>query len=181
MKLKTAGVLTAISVMFMGANANASNVLYDFYAGATIGVGAISQFGAHNNKTENAQSFGAVLGLDIPVLRIEAEYNMSNNDILKMHTAMANLYLKMPSTVVHPYLGVGVGAVFGGSVDISGVDIDNGAAYQGMLGLTFDIPVLPIKIDTEGRVLYAPDVFQVGDQKPDLLQYDARIKLRYIF
>lgn len=181
MKLKTAGVLTAISVMFMGANANASNVLYDFYAGATIGVGAISQFGAHNNKTENAQSFGAVLGLDIPVLRIEAEYNMSNNDILKMHTAMANLYLKMPSTVVHPYFGVGVGGVFGGNVKNANIDLSHGAAYQGMLGLTFDVPVLPIKIDAEARAVYAPDVYNTSDGKPDVLQYEGRLKLRYIF
>lgn len=179
MNIKTIGAFGLASVLFTGA-ANAGNMLFDFYAGATVGAGAAS-FLADDSETKNSQSYGLVAGLDIPALRFEAEYNYINNDIAKTNIGMVNAYFKMPSTVVHPYLGVGVGAVFGGSVDISGVDIDTGAAYQGMLGLTFDIPVLPIKIDTEGRVLYAPDIFQVGNQKPDLLQYDARIKLRYIF
>lgn len=181
MKLKTAGILTMASVLFTGANANASNVLYDFYAGATIGVGASSQFGGHDNKTENAQSYGAVLGVDIPVLRIEGEYSYLNHDLVKMHVGMANLYVKMPSTVVHPYLGVGIGGVFGGDVDIPSVDIKHGAAYQGMLGLTFDVPALPIKIDAEARALYAPDIYEFGNKKPDILQYEGRLKLRYVF
>ena len=179
MKLKTIGAISVASVLFTAANANAGNVLYDLYAGVTIGVGAATQFADHHNNTENAQSYGAVVGLDIPVLRLELEYNYMNSDIIKMHAGFVNLYAKMPSTVVHPYLGVGIGSVFGGDIDIP--DIDGGTAYQGMLGLTFDVPALPIKIDAEARATYAPDVYKIGDVKPDVLQYEGRLKLRYIF
>ena len=86
----------------------------------------------------------------------------------------------MPSTVIKPYLGIGLGTVFNGDVDDT-FNIRNEAAYQGRLGLTFDIPVIPFNVDVEGRVLYAPDVFKTADAKPDLLHYDLRLKLRYVF
>ena len=61
--------------------------------------------------------------------------------------------------------------------------VDSTAAYQAMLGTTIAILAVPLKFDIEGRVLYAPDVFTVTgtDIKPDMLQYDARVKIRYIF
>ena len=61
------------------------------------------------------------------------------------------------------------------------MDIDSVAAYQAMLGVTFDIPVLPIDVDVEGRVLYAADIYDYNGLKPDFLQYEARLKLRYVF
>ena len=85
--------------------------------------------------------------------------------------------------MIHPYIGVGVGSIFGGSYEAANIkyDIKSTVAYQGMLGLTFDILNLPIKFDVEGRALYAPNFVQVNTDKPDLFQYDARLKLRYIF
>lgn len=85
--------------------------------------------------------------------------------------------------MIHPYVGVGVGSIFGGSYNPADVkyDIKSTVAYQGMLGLTFDILALPIKFDVEGRALYAPNFAEIGTDKPDLFQYDARLKLRYIF
>ena len=50
-----------------------------------------------------------------------------------------------------------------------------------MLGVTFDIPVLPLKIDAEGRALYAHNLYSIENENPDLLQYELRLKLRYIF
>ena len=82
--------------------------------------------------------------------------------------------------MVKPYLGVGVGNVFSGK-DNDFVDIDSVIAYQGMLGVTFDIPVLPIDVDVEGRVLYAADIYDIAGIKPDFLQYEGRLKLRYVF
>ena len=50
-----------------------------------------------------------------------------------------------------------------------------------MLGVTLDIPVVPFNIDIEGRVLYASDLFEYTTEKYDLLQYEGRVKLRYVF
>ena len=79
--------------------------------------------------------------------------------------------------------------VFGGdaTVSVDGVKTDynvkTSAAYQAMLGATIDILALPIKFDVEGRVLYAPNVYTIDatDSKPDMLQYNIRAKVRYIF
>lgn len=179
MKLKTVSILTALIVMSAG-SANA-NLLFDIYAGGTIGVGAATVFADDHAHTDNAQSYGAVLGIDIPLARVEAEYNYLNHQDMNMNVAMLNAYLKMPTAFVQPYIGAGVGMIFDGDVDNTNINIDDKMAYQGMLGLTFDIPVLPLKIDAEARALYAPDIYKIDDIKPDVLHYDARVKLRYIF
>ena len=95
----------------------------------------------------------------------------------------------MPSTIILPYIGGGIGMVFGGdqSIENAGVkteyNIKSTAAYQAMLGATIDILAVPLKFDIEGRVLYAPDVYDVTgtDIAPDMLQYQIRAKARYIF
>jgi hypothetical protein len=87
----------------------------------------------------------------------------------------------MPSTVVKPYLGIGVGMEFGGKNDKYSVDFDTSAAYQGIFGATIDTPALPIKFDIEGRAVYIPDIAKVGDARPDVLHYEGRVKVRYVF
>ena len=179
MKLKSIGFLTAATLLLAAGNANA-NLLFDVYAGATAGFGGatVSIDGHHNSDA--AQSYGAVLGLDIPLVRAELEYNYMTAGDLKMHAGMANAYLKMPTLLIQPYLGAGIGMIFDGDAG-HGVNVDTTMAYQGMLGLTFDIPVLPFKIDAEARALYAADIFKVANEKADVIQYEGRIKLRYIF
>lgn len=179
MKLKSAGVLTAATILLAAGNANA-NMLFDIYAGATAGFGAASVFADDHTSTDAAQSYGAVFGIDIPMFRIEAEYDYLDQKDIDLHLGMVNAYIKMPLVIVSPYLGVGVGAIFGGDAP-HGIDIDTTAAYQGMLGLTFDVPVLPFKIDAEARALYAPDFYTVANIEPDVLHYDVRVKLRYVF
>ena len=179
MKLKTTGLLTLVSVLGFAANANAG-VVMDMYAGATIGAGGLTVMSDGSNFSDSASSFGAMFGIDIPVLRAEVEYNHLSNSDLKMDLAMVNGYLKMPSTVIKPYIGVGVGSVFNGKIENT-VDISSAPAYQGMVGVTFDIPAAPIKIDAEGRVLYVPDFIEFYSIESDLLNYDFRIKLRYVF
>ena len=178
MKLKYAGIFTAAIIGFSGA-ANA-NALFDVYAGAMVGVGGATMFAKDVDKTHSAQSYGAVVGIDIPVFRFELEYDYMHADSIKMHLGMINLYAKMPLPAVKPYIGVGIGNIFSGT-DTDFVDIDSVAAYQAMLGVTFDIPVLPIDVDIEGRALYAADIYDVAGLKPDFLQYEARLKLRYVF
>ena len=50
-----------------------------------------------------------------------------------------------------------------------------------MAGITLDLPVAPIKFDIEGRILYANNLYEIADKLVDIMHYDARLKLRYIF
>lgn len=179
MKIKSAGLLTALTVMLGATTANA-NLLFDIYAGGTIGYGGTTLYAEPNDISKSAMSYGAVIGIDIPIFRFELEYDYLDSDIYSMQVGMINAYAKMPLPIVKPYLGVGVGSIFDGEFKNTSIDAD--IAYQGMLGVTFDLPVLPFNIDVEGRVLYAPDIYEtVLNDKPDLLHYDARVKLRYVF
>lgn len=179
MKLKSAAFFSAAAIMLSVADARA-NLLFDAYIGGTAGVGGVSTFIDHNTHSDMAQSYGAVIGVDIPLVRIEGEYNYLNDKDITTNIAMANAYLKMPSLLIAPYIGAGVGATFDGDAGHD-INIDKTIAYQGMLGLTFDIPILPFKIDAEARALYIPDAFSVDSHDADILHYDIRAKLRYIF
>ena len=99
-----------------------------------------------------------------------------------MQTLMGNAYVKLPGlTVLNPYLGVGVGMMFDAETNYYPVKLDSSIAYQGMLGVTLNIPALPFKIDVEGRVLYMPEIYSKNNFDVDAVQYDARVKLRYVF
>lgn len=182
MKLTHIGFLTAAAATIMTTNANAATI-YDVYGGLTLGAGAATVFADHDNETSASQTFGAMFGIDLPVFRAEIEYNYLNQTDFHANMAMANAYFKMASTVVKPYMGLGVGMMFGGKydLDVDDADIKTTPAYQGMLGVTIDTLTLPFKFDIEGRVTYAPDAFKVADVEPDILNYEGRIKLRYIF
>lgn len=179
MKLKTSIILC--SVLAGTATPAVANPIWDLYAGATIGVGAETVFTHGEDKNYSAQSFGALFGVDIPLFRIEAEYNYLNESDSRAQLALANLYFKVPTAVVKPYFGGGVGVMFEGKNDTANVKFDHGIAYQGMIGITLDVPVLPFKFDIEGRALYIPDIAGISGDRPDMLHYDARAKIRYIF
>lgn len=179
MKLKYFGAITAASVLLSGAAANAG-ALFDPYLGVTVAVGGATVFANDIDVSHSAQSYGAVVGIDIPVFRFELEYDYMHADSIKMHLGMINAYAKMPLPAVKPYIGIGIGNIFSGE-DTGFIDIDSVAAYQAMLGVTFDIPVLPIDVDIEGRALYAADIYDYMGLKPDFLQYEARLKIRYVF
>lgn len=178
MKIKSVAIFGLFAMACMPAAQ--ANFLFDTYIGATAGVGGATIFADHDSKSYFAQSYGAVAGLDIPMFRIEAEYNYLNDDMPKLQMGMINGYVKMPMPVIQPYLGAGVGAVLDGDAD-TGINIEHNAAYQGMLGVTFNVPVLPFKIDGEARALYAPKFATAYGENLDLLHYDVRVKLRLIF
>ncbi|MBP5707450.1 MAG: outer membrane beta-barrel protein [Alphaproteobacteria bacterium] len=187
MKLNYTSILTAATLMIAGANANAG-VVFDPYVGATAGIGGQRFTANDKTKTHSAQSYGAIAGVDIPFLRVEAEYNYMDGEKVDIQAGLLNAYIKMPGVlVVTPYIGGGIGMVWKVDVDDSmhiGDYKESGKAiYQGMLGVTFDIPTMPFKIDVEGRVMYAPKLIDVTamDETASGTQYDARIKLRYVF
>ena len=183
MKLNYKSILTAVTLMVIATNANAGMV-WDLYAGGTAGFGAMDLFTDDHHHEHSAQSYGAVIGIDLPVVRFEAEYDYLDSKMVDMQLVTGNAYVKLPGlVVVNPYIGVGVGAMFDASVDSEYYDVefDTTIAYQGMLGATLNIPALPFKIDVEGRVIYMPEIYSKNDIEIDAMQYDARIKLRYVF
>ena len=179
MKLKSIAIFSTI-IMAGAGSANAANMLVDPYVGAMAGFGGYTVFHGHDDHaSQSSQIYGAVAGIDIPLFRIEAEYDYLNADDFNTNLAMVNAYIKAPSFVLKPYLGVGAGMAFSGK--FHHVDTENNAAFQAMVGVTFDMPVLPIKLDVEGRALYSNDIVKIDNTKFDLLQYDARAKLRFVF
>ena len=183
MKIKSFGILTAASIMLTCGAANA-NLLFDIYAGGTYGIGGYTMFMDDEHISKSSQSYGAVLGMDIPMFRVELEYNYLDADAGNFNIGLINAYFKLPTPVVKPYIGVGIGSTFDSKYEPTTntqIDLDDTVVYQGMLGITLDLPVVPFNIDVEGRALYAPDIYETADITPDLLQYEGRVKLRYVF
>ena len=183
MKTKSLGILTATAIMMSAGAANAG-LLVDFYAGGTYGVGGQTLFMDDDHESMSAQSYGAFFGMDLPLVRIEGEYNYTNSDDMHLNLALVNAYLKLPTPVITPYIGAGVGTTFYSQYHLTNhtnIDIEDAIAYQGMLGVTFDLPLMPITIDVEGRVLYANDIFEYNVKDNDLLHYEGRLKIRYEF
>ena len=188
MKINSISLISLVSILTCASAANAG-VVADFYIGGMAGVGGQTMFADHENESDTSRVFGAIAGMDLPIFRIEGEYDYFASSDFNTNAAMVNLYAKMPSTVILPYIGGGIGMVFGGDYTVtqSGTktkyDVDSTATYQAMLGATIDILAIPLKFDIEGRVLYAPDVYTVTatDIKPDMLQYNVRAKVRFIF
>ena len=183
MKSKTLTFLTLASALSVATPAY-SGMLFDLYAGASYGVGGYTLFTDTENVSKSMQSYGAVLGIDVPVFRAELEYDFVNADNAHLNLGMINAYFKLSLPLVKPYIGVGVGTTFDSKYDVdstTSIELDDTMAYQGMLGLTLDIFAIPFNIDVEGRVLYAPDVYTNAYTDNDLLQYEGRVKLRYVF
>ena len=163
------------SLLFALCAAGADAATTNWYAGGSVGFG-----GQHIDGTNlTAQSYGAVVGLDIPMFRFDAEYDYltgtKDGNRLNAHAGMLNAYAKMPAAMVRPYVGAGIGAIVAG--DIEGYDLDTSLAFQGMLGVQFGIPATKVFLDLEGRALYSPNIVE----DVALTHYDVRLKLRYAF
>lgn len=189
MKINSISLISVVSLLSCVADANAG-ALADFYVGGMVGAGGQTMFASHKNETDSTTMVGAIAGIDIPVFRAEVEYNYFDSSELSTNAAMVNAYAKMASTVIMPYIGGGIGMVFGGEQSVknaagtkSNYSVKSTAAYQAMLGVTIDPVVIPFKFDIEGRALYAPDIYENPENgtKPDMLQYGIRAKARFIF
>jgi len=176
--------LSAVAMLAMSA-ANAG--LVDIYVGATGSAGESltimpEGFGASKMQSD-ANSFGAVIGADIPLVRVEAEYNYMTAKDISLSALMINGYLKAPFPLVKPYVGLGAGSTLGGKVRDD--DAKTSSAFQGMAGVQVEIPATSIFLDIEGRVFYATKISElslvVEDKDIGFLQYDVRMKLRYAF
>ncbi|MCL1892400.1 MAG: outer membrane beta-barrel protein [Alphaproteobacteria bacterium] len=177
MNIKKSMLYALCSMLCIGA-ANAATV--DFYVGAMAGLGSL-QTGGTNSF---AQSYGALVGLDMPVVRAEVEYSYIHSTRsgadLNANLAFVNGYVKLtPTPMVKPYVGLGIGTLFAGSVSAGGVseDMNTQVAYQGMLGVQSNIPATSLFVDVEYRTAYAPNIFEHAD----FWQNEVRLKLRYAF
>jgi opacity protein-like surface antigen len=179
MKLKKLIPAAVLSVGLLS-SANAGWVVSP-YMGASAGFGRQTVYSGDLSETSSARSYGAMLGLDLPLISIEGEYNYLDANNLEANIAMLNAYLKIPSVIVKPYIGAGFGTMFGGTETESNTDLKSTSAYQGMIGAAIDILKLPIKPEIEARVLYVPNIIDNGFAQPDLLQYEARLKVKYVF
>lgn len=188
MKINSISLISIVSTLACMSVANAG-VIADFYVGGMAGAGGQTLFADHENKSDSSAVFGAIAGMDIPFFRIEGEYDYFKSSDLNTNAAMLNVYAKMPSTLVVPYIGGGVGMIFDGDYSVEEENVKTElhmkttAAYQAMLGATLGILAIPLKFDVEGRALYAPDVFKIPgtNTTPDMLQYQVRVKARWIF
>ncbi len=175
---KTLGLLVIAGGLFAVSNANAT--LFDPYIGGAIQFNKAKAYGDPSDVSFNKikGAYSGFIGFNLPIIRAEVEYNYfqvkeKNSEALDQHNVMANAYLK-PFAIpfVKPYIGAGVGMNFAG-------DIDNSAAAQAMLGVSLDLPAMPLAFDLEYRATYSFDVFENGDY--DLLSYGPRAKFRYSF
>lgn len=185
MKIKSISLISVLTLLAGTASANAG-VVADFYLGAMAGAGGQTIFTRDDNKTDSSMIFGANLGIDIPLFRLEAEYNYLKSADLHANMGMVNAMFKVPSTLIQPYFGAGIGLAFEGKhTPVPGLEykLESTAGYQAMLGATIDILALPIKFDIEGRALYVPNMYKIAvdNSTPDLLEYDVRLKVRFIF
>jgi opacity protein-like surface antigen len=156
--------------------ANAS--ILDFYIGASAGAGGQTYFADGDTSSSSATTYGAMFGVDIPLLRIEAEYNRLNTDDFATNLAMANVYFKfLPMPIISPYIGLGAGVQFDGKIKDFDIKADNNWAAQAMAGLTFDVPITDLYLDAEARAIYLNEI--TNDTRA--LHYDLRVKLRYVF
>ncbi|MBO4583381.1 MAG: hypothetical protein J5714_04995 [Alphaproteobacteria bacterium] len=180
MKLKTSIILCSLITPVV--TPAIANSVFDLYAGVSVGVGAQTMFGDGRDVTNTAQSFGAMFGIDVPMFRTELEYTYIGESDSHANIGFANAYFKMPSTAIRPYLGLGIGVMFSGEENEKyNKKFDTKPAYQGMLGVTIDVPKLPFKFDVEAHAIYIPDVLRFGTERPDIFHYEAKIKLRYLF
>ena len=180
MNLKTS-VFLCIGAAAAIATPARAEFLWDMYTGVSMGIGAQTVFQPGGDDTHSAQSFGALFGFDIPFVRAELEYDYLHEYDSRANLGMFNAYFKIPALVIKPYVGGGFGMLFAGRDSARDMKFDTTLAYQAMLGVTLDVPKLPFKFDVEGRALYVPDICTRDGGTPDLLHYEARFKLRYVF
>lgn len=173
-------LLSTLIVIFSLSNLNAG-LLWDFYSGVTVSKGKTIITRKNDfNKKSNSMSYGGVFGVEIPIFRLEAEYNNLDINNSNLGIGFLNAYLKMSLPIIKPYVGVGYGKVL---YNKNRNFLNNKSVYQGMIGATLDTPVIPFNVDFELRGFDAPfyDYNNIINKKMHFVNYDLRLKARYVF
>lgn len=137
-----------------------------FYVQGGVGAGVDSD-----------RNVSAALGYQVdflfkPRAEIEYLYTRAHYDGHKadMNSVLVNGYVTIPFPVLDPYVGIGVGRVR--------LNHDDSTIGQGIAGLEFELPVVPLTVGAEYRYL------KVFDQTNGAQKFDDNVflmKLRYAF
>ncbi|MBI2236238.1 MAG: outer membrane beta-barrel protein [Magnetospirillum sp.] len=113
-----------------------------WYMGADAGVNFMQDPGVRGTDSDWGWVGLGQVGYSFGAPKVEFEYGYRGNDSISAHGPMANvLYDFMPNGQWHPFVGAGIGWAwldgdFSGSTSKGS---DNSFAYQGILGLGYDI------------------------------------------
>lgn len=146
-------LLTALSCVLAS-----STTFADFYGqlglGASFNDGSITRE-ALETSYKNSPIYSVAAGYELPIPfispRVEAEYlhlkaDTKQGENAKFDGAFLNGYATIPFIpVIDPYVGAGIG--------MTRFDHNNSPAFQGMAGIEYSIPVLPITFGAEYRYL----------------------------
>lgn len=176
--------LAIFGVVAAAAFANPASAIIDPYFGASIGTGSAFSTSSSGDGID-INSVGVQVGVDVPFVRAEAEYNYVVGDDFSANLGMINIYLEpmLPVLpILSPYLGVGAGRMF--DTEISDLKFSDTSAYQVMLGTGLSLPEFPIRFDVEGRFVgtgkIKPNAFP-EDKGENMGIFDIRIKANYMF
>ena len=83
MKINSISLISIVSTLTFASAANAG-VIADFYVGGMVGAGGQTLFANHHNETDTSRVFGAIAGMDLPIFRIEGEYDYFDSKDLNL-------------------------------------------------------------------------------------------------
>ena len=158
----------------------------DFYAGAGLGGsfnGGSAYDGVHAVKYKNSTLFSVAGGYEAPLplldVRAEAEYMRTRPELKDRRTKQLdglflNGYADVPLIpIVDPYVGLGIG--------FTRFDHANSFAYQGMLGLEYELPFAPVAVAGEYRYLKINETTGKFDRRSQYHTNILMFKARYMF
>ena len=162
-------LLATIAVLFSASAARA-----DFYlsagAGLNINDSDLKTFTDKDelkNRYDNSPMYSLALGYDIPVIPVRVEIEgfrtqsdvnapvkwgdtwLLRNETMTVNAAMANAYVRVPLFGLYAGVGAWYGKVKGEKTPM----------YQGMIGLEYGLPVVPLHLAIEYRHIQAADDF----------------------
>ena len=183
-----------IVILFSATAANASGFYISGGIGMNYNSGDVKNVvnGAGTNVKESykaAPIYGLGLGYDLPVLpfRGEIEYVRATNDInrtlasllnpnfspkdITLEAVTANIYARVPIFGVYAGIGGGQGRLRGKTIPV----------YQGMVGIEFGVPVLPMHIGFEYRRVQAGQDAKTLNSKYEFKSNSVMLRARIGF
>ncbi len=167
--MKKIFLAAVVAVLFSATAARA-----DFYLSAGVGLNindsdlkTFTDSDELKSRYDNSPTYSLALGYDIPVIPVRVEIEgfrtqsdvnapvkwgnswLMKNETMTVNAAMANAYVRIP--VFGLYAGVGAG--------YGKVEDEKTPLYQGMIGLEYGLPVVPLHVGIEYRHIQAVNDF----------------------
>ncbi len=158
----------------------------DFYAsigaGASLNEGSVTYEDALQDY-KNTPVYAAAVGYELPLpildVRAEVEYlrirpEVKHGSDSKFDGVFLNGYADVPLIpVVDPYVGAGIG--------YTRFEHNNSTAYQGMLGVEYEVPFMPVSLAGEYRYMKVTEAGGKWDSNAKFHSNILMIKARYSF